>query len=734
VNSSALLFEADKDGRRWTVKLDSANTGRRGASGVVFQHPSETGKAIKIYHPDERAKFENKVRAMVKVRYKRPHVQHFDFAWPETVISDSAGTFLGFKMPYFGSGWVDLESLMQASEAETKYKFGEKERLIIAANLTLAINELHRNKTYAIDLKPDNIRIQLQNMAVGIIDCDGMSVRDIYSSDGKRFFADKSTPEFWSPENMGRKPDEFKDEESHDRFALSAIIFMLLNRGIHPYQGVMSFELAGAETTAGKIKNNLYPYNGDRRRISPHKDSLYDYWPSELRNLFDRAFTTTMARPSAKEWLSYLEQLLTTLAPCESQPKLHIKYPLVGCPVCVREHTFIQRQGPTALPLPNFPFGPGRTPGERPAASTPSSTTYQGSVPNTPSPAYFYGSPASPSFHGGYSIPLSSTPSSTWALPTSSPSWRSWLPAGEDVARLIGLVAGVGLLGLVLWNGVPYLVGAAESGWSSVGNATSSIVHSAGNWFASLGSGVGSGPSGSVPQPRCEQRTVFDTAVRGGAAALRSYVTECRYGPFATQANSALENVAYNDGLTCIRASCASDSCVSAFSSEFRNSPRLASLREEALQKKNSSTCRPAPPPPVNRCLQATVFDQAAQNGKSGLRAYISECEYQGSPYLSRAKALVEEMSYADTLACIRSTCPVTNCNGMYTGGGGEVPNRRASLIAEMERAAASCNTGGPTITLGPGAPANGVYYGPGAQSSPVARPSIGGGGFTYGR
>jgi DNA-binding helix-hairpin-helix protein with protein kinase domain len=104
------------------------------------------------------------------------------------------------------------------------------------------------------------------------------------------------------------EPENFEDQEAHDRFALSTIIFMLLNRGIHPFQGLMSFDIPGSETTAGKIKNNLYPYGGGKG--TPHQDSLYPFWSKEMKGLFDRAFSTTTARPSAQEWLEYLNELL----------------------------------------------------------------------------------------------------------------------------------------------------------------------------------------------------------------------------------------------------------------------------------------------------------------------------------------------------------------------------------------------------------------------------------------
>jgi hypothetical protein len=116
---------------------------------------------------------------------------------------------------------------------------------------------------------------------------------------------------------MDLRPHKFPDEEAHDRFALATIIFMLLNRGLHPYQGIMSFDEPGTETVAGKIKNNLYPYRAGNGRITPHQDSLYPFLPDGTNGLFDRAFSLPNNRPSAAEWLDHLNRLALQSESCE---------------------------------------------------------------------------------------------------------------------------------------------------------------------------------------------------------------------------------------------------------------------------------------------------------------------------------------------------------------------------------------------------------------------------------
>jgi eukaryotic-like serine/threonine-protein kinase len=542
------IFETAKDGSLHPPLAIRKVIGKPGGSGTVWEHPGDPAKAIKIYHAKERSKFEEKARTMIKVKYNRPHADRFDFAWPEALVVDSSGSFLGFKMPLLGRGWIDLESLMQAREAEDKHGLGDRERLLIAANLAMAVKELHLLGTYCIDLKPDNIRVSLRNWAVCIIDCDGMSVIDIASPTGKRFHADKSTPEFWAPENIGVKPDNFEDQEAHDRFALATIIFMLLNRGIHPFQGVMSFDIAGSETTAGKIKNNLYPYGAGKGRITPHQDSLYPFWPKEMKGLFDRAFATTTARPSAEEWLGYLSGLFEQADVCDRNRKFHVGYPEVGCAVCARDQALArQRRVVSAM---------------------------------TASAGFSAALVASPSLSGGLRSGL-------------SPMQPAQAPSAGSVHSVTTIQAPAGFVrraAPAIGIGAFLIVAALVTQRSGSGTAPTGVTV-----VSETSSSARSPPPAVAPPPRCAQQRVFAQAVQGGAPTLRNYIGECVLvtGAFVPQARDALEPLVYNEALWCIRSSCSFDSCLARYTQDFAFGSKLASLRNEVQQAKASPRCRP---------------------------------------------------------------------------------------------------------------------------------------------
>jgi eukaryotic-like serine/threonine-protein kinase len=542
------IFEISKAGSLRASLTLRKKVGKPGASGTVWEHPEEPTKVIKLYHDKECSKFEDKARTMIKVKYNRPHVDHFDFAWPEALVVNESGSFLGFKMPFFGGGWIDLESLMQAREAEDKYGVGDRERLLIAANLAMAVKELHLLGVYCTDLKPDNIRVYLRNWSIGIIDCDGMSVIDIAVPNGKRFHADKSTPEFWAPENIGVKPENFEDPEAHDRFALATIIFMLLNRGLHPFQGKMSFEILGAETTAGKIKSGLYPHGPGKRRIEPHQDSLYPFWSKEMRGLFDRAFSTTTARPSAEEWLSYLRELSGKVGVCDKRPKFHVSQPQVGCPVCARDQAIAnQRRAAsfgTVVSASVAPLSPS-------PVLTQSGTGVAGRL-SSGQQAQVPG-PISTTRSGPYQPPPQKTDSGF--------AGRAAVAFGVLILLLIGTVV------LVTKNDQP-------------------------------------SPTSVQPKPtpviaRCSQPDVYSQAVDGGVQKIREYLGECPNGAYAKAARETIESILFGEASSCLKSTCSVDACVAKYSRELpQTSFRLIALRREADARKNSMDCRPSAPAP----------------------------------------------------------------------------------------------------------------------------------------
>jgi DNA-binding helix-hairpin-helix protein with protein kinase domain len=144
------------------------------------------------------------------------------------------------------------------------------------------------------------------------------------------------TPEYLAP--------EFQDKSvanplAQDRFALATIIFRLLNYGIHPFTGVAAGRALYPPELAGRIKQRLYAYGRvAHKSVRRVPASVHEALPDNLRQLFDRAFTSAgHDRPSAAEWIGalgiYASKNSNLMAVCGNG---HLRFAGKPCPTCMR--------------------------------------------------------------------------------------------------------------------------------------------------------------------------------------------------------------------------------------------------------------------------------------------------------------------------------------------------------------------------------------------------------------
>jgi hypothetical protein len=165
---------------------------------------------------------------------------------------------------------------------------------------------------------------------MAILDTDGFSING-----ARRLPARQFSDEYIAPEAQDKKPEQLGLEQ--DLFALTVIIFRLLNNGIHPYQGVD----AGNHPTnlQERINAGLYAYGcAPHASVEPAPASIHHYFENDTRYLFDDAFQATTARPTAEEWRSHLHGLITNkvLAKCAINPKEHAHFTR-GCGLCAQD-------------------------------------------------------------------------------------------------------------------------------------------------------------------------------------------------------------------------------------------------------------------------------------------------------------------------------------------------------------------------------------------------------------
>jgi serine/threonine protein kinase len=340
------LSARDLTGPRGKASVENSAQLGRGATATV--HPARLGGypyAAKMFLED-RPFPTAKILAMIanppsRLTDQRGSGRTGQLAWPIAILSDDKDQDVGFLMPvvdlkvsfpldYFYDQTL-FKRLKSPNEAALSFK------LEIARNLSSIVAELHKQGHYFIDMKPQNIRVTLESHDVCLLDCDGFSI----FGNGRRYPAELISTDYIAPEVQRRNSSPADLTEPQDRYALAVILFQLLDRGTHPFQGIVTAPNITVNTNDEKAAAGLYPHGLiSDARIKPRPQSTHHLWGEDTRTLFDRAFTSNSPneRPSAQEWTDHFKSLLDNkvLVRCDRMPDSleHIRFRGKGCPAC----------------------------------------------------------------------------------------------------------------------------------------------------------------------------------------------------------------------------------------------------------------------------------------------------------------------------------------------------------------------------------------------------------------
>ena len=182
-------------------------------------------------------------------------------------------------------------------------------------------------------MKPQNIAINTITNEVIILDCDGFS----FEKDSVRYPADFVSADYIAPEVTINKLSPTTLGLGQDLYALSVLIFQILNRGLHPYSGISKVNLQ-MHTNDDKATLGQYAY-GDvvNSTIAPHVSSLHQHWEKNILTALESCFTGGK-RTSASDWVSIFEGIERDKGyiRCEKLPQnaLHIKFRDKECMQC----------------------------------------------------------------------------------------------------------------------------------------------------------------------------------------------------------------------------------------------------------------------------------------------------------------------------------------------------------------------------------------------------------------
>jgi serine/threonine protein kinase len=341
-----MQYSVSLKGQRKTIKVNQNNHLGRGATASVYRVLIDSvDYAAKIYHSPGEFNVP-KIREMIfnppsECEIVRNGQVYPQFAWPKSVLLDSGSRECGILLPlvdpkesfsldhYFDQALFG--KLNSPDEAALSYK------LEIAENLAKIVSDLHAHQHYFIDCKPQNIRVFKRSHIVTLLDCDGFSIK----GGSQRYPAELLSTDYIAPEVQRTGQPASQLGVDQDLYALAVIFFQLLNRGTHPFQGIVNDKSVVGNTNDDKAAQGLYPHGlSANPRIRPRPSSIHHLWDRKTRVLFDRAFSTgaSSTRPSASEWAGHFEELLISkaLVRCDKFPTNieHMRFRGVDCPAC----------------------------------------------------------------------------------------------------------------------------------------------------------------------------------------------------------------------------------------------------------------------------------------------------------------------------------------------------------------------------------------------------------------
>lgn len=293
-----------------------------GGEGNLYriQTPAYQQYIAKIYHVHKQtSRRESKLQYLVKNPPRDLHIGHTErlaLAWPQDLVYDEDGKFVGFVMPYMEG--EKLEALCTAKLPKRlqttdwrRFDFANKDALKLRQklcfNIAAALHNVHETGRYVmIDLKPDNILVRPDGL-ISLVDMDSIAV---VHGGATLFDAPVATPEYTPPESYRQDyRRELAQQETWDRFSLSVIFYKLLF-GIHPYAATCKAPFDKADTLDEKIKHGLFVHTQTERKehfsIVPQPHRHFNRIHISLRELFLRCFDAGVAhpgqRPRAEEW------------------------------------------------------------------------------------------------------------------------------------------------------------------------------------------------------------------------------------------------------------------------------------------------------------------------------------------------------------------------------------------------------------------------------------------------
>lgn len=336
----AIITLQNSEGLRVTFD-DTIYLGKKGGEGKVYPVKSPhifTHLCVKIYHDSilNNPAHLNQRKEKIEYLLKKNVVSSNDavlLAWPQDLVYNSSGTFVGFLMPKAFPGSEELQwfvtydlrkrilekpgfEIFDGSRSGLKAILN---RMKLVNTIAYAINLIHEKGDYTlVDCKPKNILVTAQGK-ISLVDLDSVQV---VSNRNLLFKANASTAEYTPPEVYNNGVAQTLNEY-WDSFSFAVIAYELII-GNHPYTGTYLPPYENSNETYQKIQSGLFVHGSKqaflRDRNSGAISQIFERWnilPGDIKQLFVRAFEEGQyhpyRRPTMQEWGRVLQPSILAL-------------------------------------------------------------------------------------------------------------------------------------------------------------------------------------------------------------------------------------------------------------------------------------------------------------------------------------------------------------------------------------------------------------------------------------
>jgi DNA-binding helix-hairpin-helix protein with protein kinase domain len=313
-----------------------------GGEGSVFEIETCPDRVAKIY---KTAPAPRKVEKLAVMAEKCDPSLLGISAWPLDLLREPGGTARGFIMPRVVAR-RGLHELYSPKSRSVVFPAADFRFLVhVACNVARAFAVVHDAGVVIGDVNHGNLLVAADG-TVTLIDCDSFQV----THRGRILTCDVGSPLFTAPELNGQAFHGLQRNPSHDLFGLAILLFHLLYMGRHPFagryrgHGEMPIERAIAEYrfayASGGASNGM-----ERPPGTISLETLGNNIAQYFLSAFERVGNGRV-RPSARIWLSELDQMQHSLRKCQKISSHYYPSHLATCPWCtIEERTSVRLFG-----------------------------------------------------------------------------------------------------------------------------------------------------------------------------------------------------------------------------------------------------------------------------------------------------------------------------------------------------------------------------------------------------